>query len=143
MRKLIGILWAVPVALALVGCGGDGDSVDAWLGNWTVAGTQSTTCGNQSGTSQLSGLVAISAGPMGGTIRTLGGDCTTVWEVHGSTATQNTGQLCTVTVGALNATISTTGGMMTMNGKTATGMATGQTSNGACSYRQQFTLTKM
>jgi hypothetical protein len=76
MRKLIGILWAVPVALAVAGCGGDGDSVDAWLGNWTVAGTQSTTCGNQSGTSQLSGLVAIIAGPMSGTIRTLGGDCT-------------------------------------------------------------------
>jgi hypothetical protein len=140
MRKLIGTM---AVALAVAGCGGDGDSVHDWLGNWTVAGTQSTTCGNQSGTSQLSGLAAISAGPTSGTIKLLGGDCVTIWDVQGSTATQRTGQVCTVTVGALNVTISTTGGTATLSGKTATGMATGQTSNGACSYRQQFTLTKM
>src|SRR5690348_6860138 len=98
MRHILGFA----MVIGLAACGGDDGAanVDAWLGNWNTAGTQSTTCaigGTQ--TSQLSGVVVITAGSDSGTISTLVNNCPLVWDVSGTHATLRSGQMCTVSVG--------------------------------------------
>ncbi|HVV81628.1 MAG TPA: hypothetical protein VHE35_01070 [Kofleriaceae bacterium] len=137
------ILGCVLVAgLALVGACGGGDDTDAWLGNWSAAGTQSTTCGASTTTSQVTGVVIISAGPDDGSIQTLLDNCTLLWDVSGTRATLRSGQLCTVTVAGSNVTVTWTQSTATIDGSTIMANNTGATNNG-CSFMQQATLTKM
>lgn len=129
--------------LAITACGGGGDGIDhAWIGNWMEGGTQSTTCGVVSGTTQISGLVVISAGTKGGTLQTFSDNCTLIWDVSGSRATIETGQTCTVSVNGANATVTWTASTMTLNGNTIT-VLTGGSATNSCSFTQQGTLTKM
>ena len=105
------------LALALMGgCGGE-DGPSPWLGNWNRTGTQSTTCGLQSGTNQLTGVVIV-------------------------TATLRPNQTCTVSVNGFNVTVTGTQGSLTLNSNTITGSEAGSTNNG-CSFMQQMTLTRM
>src|SRR5689334_4416438 len=93
------------VLAVLAACGGTnetpepdahGGDTSPWLGNWMSQGTQSTTCAGGTGTSQLSGLVVISAGAREGTIRTSSGNCGLIWDLDGATAFLEEGQVCTV-----------------------------------------------
>jgi len=138
------------VAVMVVGCGGGASSnVDAnsasdptpWVGNWTSAGTQSTTCGTANSTDQLSGLLVIAAGTKAGTIKTTSNNCTLIWDLDGTKAALEAGQVCTVTVAGLNVTVTWTQSSATLNTTTITGTNTGSTNNG-CSFMQQYTLTK-
>jgi hypothetical protein len=113
----------------------------AWLGNWTSTGTQSTTCGGATGTSQLSGLVVITDGRDPSTIKSVANNCALVWDLSGSSAELETGQLCTVSVVGSDVTVSWTQSSMTIDGNTITGTTTGATNNG-CSFMQQATLTR-
>jgi len=112
------------------------------VGNWKSMGTQGTTCNGATATTQVSALVVISAGAAAGTFQTFADNCTAIWDLKGSTATLRPGQTCTVTVGTVNVTVTTTQGTATLNGSTIVGSQAGSTNNG-CSYMQQFTLTKM
>jgi len=139
------------VLVVLAACGGDdgGGSTDAnggsdptpWIANWNSSGTQSTTCGTATQTSQISGLVVIAAGAMPGTIKTTANNCTLIWDLDGANASLQSGQLCTVNVGGMNYTITWTQSSCSLNGTTITGTNTGATNNG-CSFMQQYTLTK-
>jgi hypothetical protein len=142
------------VLVALAACGGDdgggGSNVDAstaadptpWVGNWSTAGTQSTTCPSlPTQTTQMSGIVVIAAGAQPGTIKTTADSCTLIWDLDGTRASLESGQLCTVNVGGNNYTITWTQSSSTLNGTTITGTNTGAANNG-CSFMQQYTLTK-
>jgi hypothetical protein len=134
------------LALVLSGCGSSsssgGDASD-WVGNWMEGGTQSTTCGAVSGTTQLSGLVVFSTGTKAGTIQTLANDCTLVWDVSGNKATLESGQACTVSIDGANATVGWTASSLMLTGSTTmTGIAGGAATNG-CSFTQEITMTKM
>ena len=140
MRKL-GVLMVLGV---LGGCGGaDGGSDTApWIGNWNVTGTQSTTCGAVSGTTQISSLNVITPGPKSGTISTTTAGCTLTWDVVSARATLENGQTCTVRVNGINVTVMWTQSSATLAAGVITGTNTGSANNG-CSFMQQYTLTKM
>jgi hypothetical protein len=142
MRSLRFVLVGALAAMA-VACGSSGgEDVTSWVGNWNTTGTQSTTCGGVSGTTQISGIDVIAAGSKSGTISTVADGCTLIWDVSGSTATLESGQVCTVTVSGVNVTVNWTQSSATLSGTTITGTNTGSTNNG-CSFMQQYTLTKM
>ena len=119
---------------------GGGDP-SAWLGNWTSSGTQSTTCGTATGTSQLSGLVVIADGHDPDTIKSTADSCALVWDLSGSSASLESGQVCTISVAGGDVTVAWTQSAMTIAGDTITGTTTGATNNG-CSFMQQVTLTR-
>jgi hypothetical protein len=135
------LLLGAPLVMLWSGCGGGGGDADPWLGNWMRTGTQSTTCGLQTGTNQLTGLVVVTAGPSG-TIKTTADGCDTLWDVSGNKATLRPGQMCTVTINGFNVTVTGTQGTVTLNGNIATGTEAGSANNG-CSWNQQLTLTRM
>jgi hypothetical protein len=135
------ILFAL--TMSVVGCGGGGGANEsAWLGNWMEGGTQSTTCGTVSATTQISMLVVFSAGVKSGTIQTYADSCTLVWDVSGSKAILESGQACTVSVNGVNATVGWTASTLTLNGNTMTAVTGGAATNG-CSFTQQATLTRL
>jgi hypothetical protein len=143
-------VFALGLLCLLAACAGDADGgaapdagggdASAWIGNWSTTGTQSTTCGGGTGTSQLSGLVVISEGPKADTIVTDSGGCRLVWDLDGATAALEGGQVCTVSVNGASFTVSWTQSAMSLHGTTITGTTTGAANNG-CSFMQQVTLT--
>jgi hypothetical protein len=136
-RLLLGTL-----AVFLFGCGGSDDAPDPWLGNWARTGTQSTTCGLSSATTQLNGLVIVTAGPAGGTIKTSVDNCDSIWDVSGSKGTLRPNQTCTVSINGFNVTVTATQGSATLSGNIIAGTEAGSANNG-CSFNQQLTLTRM
>jgi len=139
------------VAAMLVGCDGGGDlhpepdahggSADGWIGNWNQSGTQSTTCGAQTATTQLSDLVVISAQSKIDTIKTLANNCPLIWNLDGANAALASGQVCTVSVNGFNVTITWTQSSARLNGDVITANTTGATNNG-CTFMQQITMTR-
>lgn len=132
----------------LAGCVGEdepdagGGDPDGWIGNWNETGTQSTTCGVQTATTQLSDLVVISAGPSPDTIKTLANSCPLIWTLDGEGAALEGGQVCTVSVNGFNVTILWTQSTATLSGDRITANTTGATNNG-CTFMQQATLTRI
>jgi hypothetical protein len=155
-KKMMGCLLALTLLAAVPACGGGGSAgssgghgggsgvdVTPWEGNWTLGGTQATTCPTGNKTSQLNGTVIISAGAMPGTIATeFSPTCTVDWDVTGTTAMIQKGQVCTVSVGGVSVTVDFTSGSLSLNGTSMTGLTSGATNNG-CSFTQQVTLIKM
>jgi hypothetical protein len=163
-KKMTGCLLALTLLAAVPACGGGGGGsgshggsggssgssgsgggvdVTAWEGNWTLGGTQATTCPTGTKTVQLNGVVIISAGAMPGTIATeLTPTCTVDWDVNGTTAMIQKGQVCTVAVNGVSVTVDFTSGSLSLNGASITGLTSGATNNG-CSFTQQVTLIKM
>ena len=127
------------------GGGGQGEGVDvsAWVGNWSVTGTQATTCGAAEDTTQVTAVDVITAGSAPGTIDTNESDCSLPWDLSedATTATLESGQVCTVIVGADSVPVDWTQSTLTRNGDTMTGTSTGATNNG-CSFSRQITATK-
>jgi hypothetical protein len=138
---------ALVLAAGLGGCGSSGGGgepqTNPWLGSWTQGGTQSTTCGAVIETTDLSGVVVISAGTKSGTIQTSTNGCVLTWDVSGDSATLASGQSCTFLVFGTNATVSWTAGSVSLSGLTITGTAGGSADNGCSAVDQQLTLTKM
>ncbi len=117
---------------------GGGDP-SPWLGNWTETGTQATTCGAASSTTQISQAVVITAD--NDTLETSSDNCELMWDLDSDSATLASGQICTVSINGLNVTVEWTQSRATLAGATITLNATGATNNG-CSFMQQATLTK-
>lgn len=133
---------ASPSATSDAGTGG-GDARSAWVGNWTSAGTQTTTCTHGKGSvMQLTGAVTIAAGSAADTITTAVNNCPLSWTVNQSVATLKPGQFCTVAVNGANVTVTWHSGSSSMNGNLISFTNSGGTDNN-CSFTQQGTLTKM
>jgi hypothetical protein len=143
MKNFLVITGALVLAAGLGGCGSSGGSeTNAWLGNWMEGGTQSTTCGTATETTQVSQLVVISTGPKSGTIQTNSESCPLTWDVNGDKVTLESGQSCTASVDGVNVTVDWTASSGTLSGNLITGTTGGSTTNG-CSFTQQYTLTRM
>ena len=145
MRNFLKMALVLALSAGALGCGGGGGGADtsAWIGNWMETGTQATTCSGVSQTTQISQLVVISAGTKSGQIETDSESCPLYWDVSGDKATLETGQSCTGSVDGVSVTVDWTASSATLSGSTATGTAGGSTDSPACSFNQQFTLTKM
>lgn len=123
------------------GSPGPGGDPSAWSGAWNETGTQSTTCGGASNTTQLSQTVAIQPGSEDNTIETDSDSCQLVWDLDGGTANLASGQICTVSVDGVDVTVEWTQSTATLASGQIAMTATGATNNG-CSFMQQATLTK-
>jgi hypothetical protein len=140
---------AFVILAACTGGGGGEPSVDAhggdasaWVGNWTETGTQATTCGAASGTSQISELVVIDEGSEPDTIKTTANGCALIWNLDGDAASLRSGQACTVSANGVEVTVGWTQSSATLAGDTIAATATGLANNG-CSFMQQVTLVRM
>jgi hypothetical protein len=119
------------------------DARTAWVGNWTTAGSQTTTCARgKGGVTQLTGEVNIATGAASDTITTSANNCPLSWTVSQNVATMKPAQFCTVFVNGSPVVVTWQNGSSTMNGKTITFTNSGNTNNG-CTFVEQGTLTKM
>src|SRR6185503_13591137 len=114
-----------------------------WLGNWTEGGTETSDCGAVSETTDLGGVVVISAGTKSGTIRTSADGCVLTWDVSGDSATLESGQSCMLSVFGTNATVAWTAGSATFFGYVINGTLDGSPDNGCSAFSQKLALRKM
>jgi hypothetical protein len=152
MKSFLVTTGALVLAAGLVECGGSsggdgGTKTSAWVGSWTETGTETAICGAVSETTDLGGVVVISAGTKAGTIQTswqvASSTCLLTWDVSGDNATLEDGQSCTFLVFGSNTTVAWATGSATLSGTTVAGTLAGAADNGCSSVTQQFTLTKM
>lgn len=113
-----------------------------WLGTWALGGTQSTTCGAASGTTQLNGVAIVTSDSDGKIATKYSSTCTLTWTVKDHTATMDKDQVCTVAINDVNVTVKFDAATMNLNGNIMTGLLSGSSTNG-CSFTQQETLTLM
>jgi hypothetical protein len=130
-------------ALLLVLAGCSSTNVSDWVGNWNAGVAQTTTCaGNSPSTTQLTGVVVISAGTATDTIVTtpVSYDCALTYTVSGDGATLQSGQHCN----SGPAETDFTSGGLTLNGNAiAVGAAGNNQSNGqACTFNQVGQYTR-
>jgi hypothetical protein len=151
MKRFLATTGALVLAAGLVECGSSGGksagNTSTWVGSWEEGGTQTTICGTISETTDLAGVVVISAGTKSGTIQTSWqtspSACLLTWDVSGDSATLESGQSCTFLVFGSNATVGWTSGSATLSGNAITGTLKGAADNGCSSVTQQLSLTKM
>jgi hypothetical protein len=153
MKSFLVTTGALVLAAGLSDCGssgGDGGSkTSPWVGSWTETGTETAICGAISETTDLGGVVVISAGAKSGTIQTSwqqtssSSACLLTWDVSGDNATLESGQSCTFLVFGSNANVAWATGSATLSGTTVTGTLGGAADNGCSSVTQQFALMKM
>jgi hypothetical protein len=148
MKSFLVITGPLVLAAGLVGCGSSGGSstgpkANPWVGNWMEGGTETTICGAVSETTDLGGVLVISAGGKSGTIQTSFSGCQLTWDVSGDSATLESGQSCALTVFGTNANVTWTAGSATLSGSTISGTLAGTPDNNCSSITQQLMLTKM
>jgi len=139
VRRVLGFVFVGAVAAC---SGGEGANTAAWVGNWSSSGTQSTTCGTATSTSEITGVVVIVAGmEVPDSIVMTMETCVIQSDIVGAKATAGS-QVCTLNAAGANVTVTWTEISATLSGSTITGTNTGSTNTG-CSFSQQYKLTKM
>lgn len=113
---------AFALPLALIACGGSSATVQQFLGSWTSVGSELETCGSDSHTTPLNGLLMIGQASASGQVMTMPPNgCNLNWAVNGNTASLGGTQTCTVpgSVGGVW-TATFTSGTLNLNGNVIT-----------------------
>jgi hypothetical protein len=133
-------------ALGAVGC--SSTNISDWVGNWNAGVSEVTTCPSGMTTTQLTGVVAITAGTATDTIVTTPATsgCPLNWTVSGNGATLESGQHCVNP----EQEVDYSSGGLTLNGNSISVGSAGTTSTQIgpsaptvdCSFNQVGTFTR-